>query len=68
MAIAWLLAQKPWIVPIPGTRRLARLEENVDAVDVEVTRDDLDEIEQALSRIEIVGERYPEYLERQTNL
>jgi aryl-alcohol dehydrogenase-like predicted oxidoreductase len=68
VAIAWLLAQKAWIVPIPGTRRLQRLEENIGAVNVELTGEDLRDIEEALSRIQVVGERYPEYLERQTNL
>ena len=68
VALAWLLAQKPWIVPIPGTRRLSRLEENLAAVDVELTSGDLGEIDQALARIEVVGARYPEHLERTTNL
>ncbi|HEY3601253.1 MAG TPA: aldo/keto reductase [Chthoniobacterales bacterium] len=62
IALAWLLAQKPWIVPIPGTTRLDRLEENIGALDVELTKPDLDEIKQALSEIEIEGERYPEHL------
>jgi aryl-alcohol dehydrogenase-like predicted oxidoreductase len=64
IAIAWLLAQKPWIVPIPGTTRLHRLEENLRAADFELTSDDLSEIETATSRIEIHGARYPEHLER----
>ena len=57
-----MLAQKPWIVPIPGTTRLDRLEENIGALEVELTKPDLDEIKQALSEIEIEGERYPEHL------
>jgi aryl-alcohol dehydrogenase-like predicted oxidoreductase len=60
VALAWLLAQKPWIVPIPGTRKLERLEENLGAVAVVLTADDLSEIEQAASRIEVQGARYPE--------
>ncbi|WP_432837927.1 aldo/keto reductase [Dactylosporangium sp. CA-092794] len=68
IALAWLLAQQPWIVPIPGTRRLQRLDENLAAVDVELTTDDLDEIEDAAAKIDIQGARYPEHLERLTNL
>jgi aryl-alcohol dehydrogenase-like predicted oxidoreductase len=68
VALAWLLAQKPWIVPIPGTRRLERLDENLGAVAVELTPDDLRDIEQAASQITVQGERYPEHLEQQTNL
>jgi len=64
IALAWLLAQKPWIVPIPGTRRLERLEENIGAVTVELTPDDLLEIESAASEITVQGARYPEELER----
>jgi len=64
IALAWLLAQKPWIVPIPGTRRLERLEENIGAVAVELTSDDLLEIEIAASQITVQGARYPEELER----
>jgi aryl-alcohol dehydrogenase-like predicted oxidoreductase len=64
IALAWLLAQKPWIVPIPGTRRLERLEENIGAVTVELTPDDLLEIESAASQITVQGARYPEELER----
>ena len=67
IALAWLLAQKPWIVPIPGTRRLERLEENLGAVAVELTPDDLRDIESAAAQIMVQGERYPEHLERQTN-
>jgi len=66
IALAWLLAQKPWIVPIPGTTKLNRLEENVGAVEVELTRDDLREIESAASQIEVQGARYPEHLEQMT--
>src|ERR1051325_690274 len=66
IALAWLLAQKPWIVPIPGTTKLKRLEENIGAVEVELTSDDLHEIEEAASEIEVQGDRYPEHLERMT--
>ncbi len=68
IALAWLLAQKPWIVPIPGTRRLERLDENIGAVAIELTPDDLREIENAASKITVQGARYPEHLERRTNL
>ena len=68
IALAWLLAQKPWIVPIPGTTKLNRLEENVGAVEIELTGDDLREIESAASQIEVQGTRYPEHLERMTGL
>ena len=68
IALAWLLAQKPWIVPIPGTTKLHRLEENIDAVEVELTADDLREIDRAASQIEVQGARYPEALERRTGL
>jgi aryl-alcohol dehydrogenase-like predicted oxidoreductase len=60
IALAWLLAQKPWIVPIPGTKRLERLEENIGAVAIELTTDDLREIESAASKITVQGARYPE--------
>jgi aryl-alcohol dehydrogenase-like predicted oxidoreductase len=66
IALAWLLAQQPWIVPIPGTRRLERLDENIGAVAVELTSDDLREIERAASEITVQGARYPEELERRT--
>jgi len=66
IALAWLLAQRPWIVPIPGTTKLQRLEENVRAVEIELTRDDLREIESAASQIEVQGARYPEHLEQMT--
>jgi len=64
IALAWLLAQKPWIVPIPGTTKLHRLDENIGAVTVEVTPDDLREIESAAAKITVQGARYPEKLER----
>jgi aryl-alcohol dehydrogenase-like predicted oxidoreductase len=67
IALAWLLAQKPWIVPIPGTRRVERLDENICAVTVELTADDLHEIERAASQITVEGARYPEHLEQMTN-
>jgi aryl-alcohol dehydrogenase-like predicted oxidoreductase len=60
IALAWLLAQKPWIVPIPGTTKLNRLEENLGSADVELTRDDLHEIERAASQIRVQGDRLPE--------
>ena len=68
IALAWLLAQKPWIVPIPGTTKLNRLEENIGAVGVELTSDDLREIDDAASKITVAGARYPEELERRTGL
>jgi aryl-alcohol dehydrogenase-like predicted oxidoreductase len=66
IALAWLLAQKPWIVPIPGSRKLERLEENLGAAAIELTSDDLREIESAASEITVQGARYPENLERMT--
>src|SRR5256885_4980461 len=68
IALAWLLAQKPWIVPIPGTTKLHRLEENIGAAEVELTQNDLDEIETAASKIDVQGARYPERLEQMTGL
>ena len=68
VALAWLLEQKPWIVPIPGTTRLARVEENIGAATLHLTSEDLPEIEQALASFQIVGDRYPEEVERQTNV
>lgn len=68
IALAWLLAQKPWIVPIPGTTKLNRLEENIGAANIELTSDDLSEIQNAASKIEVQGARYPEELERRTGL
>jgi aryl-alcohol dehydrogenase-like predicted oxidoreductase len=64
IALAWLLAQKPWIVPIPGTTKMHRLEENLEAAEIEFTPDDLREIESAASKIDVQGARYPEHLER----
>ena len=64
IALAWLLAQRPWIVPIPGTRRLDRLEENLGAADVELTADDLREIDDAAAGIEVQGARYPDFMQR----
>jgi aryl-alcohol dehydrogenase-like predicted oxidoreductase len=66
VALAWLLARKPWIVPIPGTTKLHRLEENLGAAEVELTADDLREIETAAAEIEVQGARYPEHIERMT--
>ena len=66
IALAWLLAQKPWIVPIPGTTKLHRLEENIGAITVELTSDDLREIDSAASKITVQGARYPENLEQLT--
>ena len=66
IALAWLLAQKPWIVPIPGTTKLGRLDENLGAAVVELTSDDLREIDSAASKIAVQGARYPERLERMT--
>ncbi len=66
IALAWLLAQKPWIVPIPGTTKRARLEENLGALEVALTADDLREIDGAASAIQVQGDRYPENLERMT--
>ena len=68
IALAWLLAQKPWIVPIPGTTKRARLEENLGALEVALTADDLREIDGAASAIQVQGARYPENLERMTGL
>src|ERR1700739_2205830 len=68
IALAWLLAQKPWIVPIPGTTKLERLEENIGAVAIQLTPDDLREIDGAASKITVQGARYPEKLEQMTNL
>jgi aryl-alcohol dehydrogenase-like predicted oxidoreductase len=68
IALVWLLAQKPWIVPIPGTTKLKRLEENIGAVSIELTTDDLREIDSASSKIDVQGARYPERLEAMTGL
>jgi len=67
IALAWLLAQKPWIVPIPGTTKLHRLEENIGAASVELTAADLRDIESAASLITIQGARYPEQIEQMSN-
>jgi aryl-alcohol dehydrogenase-like predicted oxidoreductase len=64
IALAWLLAQKPWIVPIPGTTKLHRLEENLGAAAVKLSAEDLDEIQNALSEVEVQGARYPEHLQK----
>ena len=66
IALGWLLAQKPWIVPIPGTTKLSRLEENIGAVTIELTAGDLREINEAASKITVQGDRYPEQLEKMT--
>jgi aryl-alcohol dehydrogenase-like predicted oxidoreductase len=68
VALAWLLAQKPWIVPIPGTTKLHRLEEDLGAADVQLTPDDLHAIDGAASKIQVEGARYPEELEKRTGL
>jgi aryl-alcohol dehydrogenase-like predicted oxidoreductase len=68
IALAWLLAQKPWIVPIPGTTRLSRLDENIGSVAIQLTSDDLREIDTAAAKITIEGDRYPERLQRMTGL
>ncbi|EJZ21860.1 aldo/keto reductase [Rhizobium sp. Pop5] len=67
VALAWLLAQKPWIVPIPGTTKLHRLEENIRAAEVELTADDLASIESALTTIKVEGDRYPAHLQARVN-
>jgi len=66
IALAWLLAQKPWIVPIPGTTKLSRLDENIGAVAIQLNADDLREIDAAASKIQVEGNRYPEHLEKLT--
>jgi aryl-alcohol dehydrogenase-like predicted oxidoreductase len=68
IALAWLLAQKPWIVPIPGTTKLHRLEENIGCVSLELSSKDLGDISDALARVEVRGDRYPEALEKRTGL
>ena len=68
IALAWLLAQKPWIVPIPGTTKLSRLDENIGSVEIKLTSDDLREIDSAASKITVEGDRYPEHLQRMTGL
>jgi aryl-alcohol dehydrogenase-like predicted oxidoreductase len=68
VALAWLLAQKPWIVPIPGTTKLSRLDENIGSLEIKLTSDDLHEIDSAASKIKVEGDRYPEHLQRMTGL
>src|SRR5574341_591082 len=68
IALAWLLAQKPWIVPIPGTTKLQRIEENLGATEVELTANDLGEIDEASAKITVAGARYPENLEKLTGI
>ena len=65
IALAWLLAQRPWIVPIPGTRRIERMDENIGALGIALSRDDLDEVDTAMSTITVQGDRYPEELRKQ---
>jgi len=66
IALAWLLAQKPWIVPIPGTTKLSRLKENAGATSIELTKNDLREIKEAIAKVPVQGDRYPEHLEKMT--
>jgi aryl-alcohol dehydrogenase-like predicted oxidoreductase len=68
IALAWVLAQKPWIAPIPGTTKVERLEENIGGVDVRLTAEDLREIDEAASKIKVEGDRYPEKFEKMTGL
>jgi aryl-alcohol dehydrogenase-like predicted oxidoreductase len=68
IALAWLLAQKPWIVPIPGTTKLSRLDENIGSLEIKLTSDDLREIDSAALKITVEGDRYPEHLQRMTGL
>ena len=68
IALAWILVQKPWIVPIPGTTKLPRLTENNGAAAIELTADEIREIESASAQIDVVGARYPEQMERATGL
>ena len=67
VALAWLLAQRPWIVPIPGTTKAQRLQENSDAVDVQLTAEDLEEITAAADKVDVEGERYPAHMQRWIN-
>jgi aryl-alcohol dehydrogenase-like predicted oxidoreductase len=64
IALAWLLTKKPWVVPIPGTTKLNRLEENIGAAEIELTADELRQIERAASSIDVQGARYPEHIEK----
>ena len=68
IALAWLLAQKPWIIPIPGTTKLNRLEENIDSINITLSSEELRDINSALAKIKIFGDRYPEELEKRTGL
>jgi aryl-alcohol dehydrogenase-like predicted oxidoreductase len=68
IALAWLLAQKPWTVPIPGTTKLHRLDENLGAASIELSPADLHQIDDAATKIQVVGERYPEHIEKMTGL
>jgi aryl-alcohol dehydrogenase-like predicted oxidoreductase len=68
VALAWLLAQKPWIVPIPGTTKLSRLDENIGAASLDLTTDDLRDIAESASKIKVEGNRYPEHIEKMTGL
>jgi aryl-alcohol dehydrogenase-like predicted oxidoreductase len=68
IALAWLLAQKPWIVPIPGTNKLPRLDENIGSLAIDLTPDDLRKIDSAAAKITVEGDRYPEHLQRMTGL
>lgn len=68
IALAWLLTQKPWIVPIPGTTKLSRLDENIGAVDIELTASDLRKIDSAAEKVKVVGDRYPKAIEKMTGL
>ena len=68
IALAWLLAQRPWIVPIPGTTKLHRLDENIAATSIELTADEIHEIGSAASKIHVEGERYPEHLQKGVGL
>ena len=67
IALAWILAQKPWMVPIPGTTKLHRLEENIGAANVQLSPDDLRQIDNASAKIKVEGERYPENLQKLVN-
>lgn len=67
IALAWLLAQKPWIVPIPGTTKLHRLDENIGAAGVELAPDDLRDIENAVSQVAVLGDRYPKHLQQRVD-
>jgi len=66
IALAWLLAQKPWMVPIPGTTKLARLEENLGAIHVELSEEDVRQIGDAAAKVPVLGNRYPEHIEQMT--